>query len=196
MSEFSNTLTGSIKLTRFIDHLVDKKAIASSISVDRQPLKSSRLSIEIDGCTVGTGVVTVDGSTTEVFNFTADDIKIGNKDFTSISSIAVSGISDGFIQIKAVSRTGQPIIQEKSIYDSLPVYFYAISGKIRMQASGQQKVAKYKFMADYDKDVKEKDLIYPISGAAGLTLGQISFVETIFDFDGITHHLEAEVETP
>lgn len=193
MSEFTDILTSSLKIKRLTAHLLDKVGVSASLSVDRQPQRACRLNVAVSGATIQSGLVNIAGSTNESFAFTENDIKIGIKDFTSISGIAVSGISDGFIEIKAVSRTGQPVNQEKEIYDSLAVRFFAISGRIRMQASGQEKIAKYKFMAAPDKVIQENDLIYAIAGIQGMTRGQVNFVEQIMDFDGATHHVEAEV---
>lgn len=193
MSEFTDILTSSLKIKRLTDSLLDKKAVAGSISTDRQPPRASRLKVEIVGATITSGLVNVAGSTNESFAFTENDIKIGLKDFTSISGITLSGISDGFIEVKAVSPIGQPINQEQEIYSSLSVKFFPLSGKIRMIAAGQEKVAKYKFMTAPDKVIKGNDLIYALSGIQGLTRGQVTFVEEIIDFDGLTHHIEAEV---
>lgn len=193
MSEFSDILTSEIQLKRLTDDLLDKSAVLGSMNSSRQPSKTSRLKVIIDGATVSNGLVNVAGSTNESFAFSQNDIKIGEKDFISISGITTSGISDGFIEIKAVSVIGQPINQEVEVYSSLKVRFYPIDGKIRMMAMGQEKIAKYKFMCESDKVVKENDLIYALSGIQGLTRGQVSFVEQILDFAGLTHHLENEV---
>ena len=98
------------------------------------------------------------------------------------------------VRLAGTSTTplGQQINSETVVYASLPVRFEAIKGGIRMMAAGQQKVAQYKFFADYDKDVRENDLFYAVSGIQGMTRGQVSFVDTIVDFDGTSHHLEAE----
>jgi len=45
-----------------------------------------------------------------------------------------------------------------------------------------------------DKDVRENDIIYAVSGIMGLTIGIVSFVSGIFDFNGITHHIHCEVK--
>ncbi len=96
----------------------------------------------------------------------------------------------------STSLLGQPVNQETTIYSSLPVRFEAIKGSIRMMAAGQQKVAQYKIYAEAGKDIRENDFVYAISGIAGLTRARVSFVDQMFDFDGITHHLECELETP
>lgn len=193
MSELSDILTSRVKVARFTSALLDSVGVSGTMSLDRQPPRSCRLRIEIEGATVSGGLISVSGSTSEDFTFTANGIAIGSKDFSSVSAIAVSGISNGFIEIKAVSASGQPVNQEGEVYSSLPVRFYAISGKIRMMNPGQEKVAQYKIMCDQDKDIRENDMIYALSGISGLTMGQVSFVEPFYDFDGITHHFEAEI---
>jgi hypothetical protein len=93
----------------------------------------------------------------------------------------------------SISALGQPINTETEVYASLPVRFEAIKGGIRMMAAGQQKVAEYKFFADYDRDIRENDLFYALSGISGLTQGQVTFVDQVCDLAGATHHLECEV---
>ena len=63
-----------------------------------------------------------------------------------------------------------------------------------MMKSGQEVIAKYKFMAAPDKLIEEKDIIYAVSNIQGLTRGEITFSESIIDFDGATHHTESEVK--
>ncbi|MBI4708242.1 MAG: hypothetical protein HY761_10030 [Candidatus Omnitrophica bacterium] len=196
MSEFTDILTAVVNIKRFTPYLLDNINVAASLSANRQPEKSCRLALEIDGCTVSTGLVTVSGNTIETFSFTNNGFKVGIKDFTSVSSILVSGISNGFIQVKAVSKTGQPVNQEKDIYNSLAVRFEALEGSIRMMAPGEQKKAEYKMYAAPDKILQENDLVYAVSGIVGITVGLISFVDTLMDFDGATDHIECEIMTP
>jgi len=194
MSELTDILNASIKITRLTSLLVDKSAVAASLTADRQPSRASRLSVEIEGATVSSGSVTITGSTVEAITFDANGSKSGLKDFSSISSIAISGISDGFIKVRAVSRSGQYINQECDVYNPMAVKFYAIDGRIRMLKQGQQDIVKYKFMAAPDKVILPGDMMYALSGVAGITMGQVDFVEAIVDFDGATHHIEAEIK--
>lgn len=46
----------------------------------------------------------------------------------------------------------------------------------------------------YDQDIQEGDLIYPVVGPVGLTVGRVLFVRPVIDFDGNTHHIECGVE--
>lgn len=115
---------------------------------------------------------------------------------SELSDILTARVHIRRLAASSTTVLGQKILAESTIYTNLPVRFYAIAGKIRMMAQGQQKVAQYKIMADWDKDIRENDLMYAVSGVSGLTLGRVSFVETLFDFDGITHHVEAEIIRP
>lgn len=193
MSEFTDTLTGRVDLMRLTADLLSKTAAAASLSATRQPQEACRLAVEVDGCTVAAGLVSVAGSTDETFSFTANGVVVGIKDFSSISGITIAGISDGFVNIRSVSKTGQPVNQEITIYSSLAVRFYPLSGKIRMMAAGQEKASLYKMMAAPDKVIKENDIMRAVSGIPGITYGQVSFVEEVIDFDGLTHHMEAEI---
>lgn len=193
MSELTDILTGRANVNRLTDILLASQAILGSLSVDRQPPKECRIRVEIVGATILTGLVNIAGNTNETLSFSGNGIKIGEKNFTSISGITTSGISDGFIEVKAVSRTGQPVNQEIVIYSNLPVRFYAQDGRIRMMPQGQQKIAKYKAIVAPGTPVQERDLIYVVSGIQGLTRGVIAFVEEVMDFEGATHHYEPEI---
>lgn len=140
---------------------------------------------------IGTSVQT---NTSEQFSFSDNGCEAGTTEFSSIAGLTSSGISDGFVNIRAVNRLGQPVNQQKDIDSTLPVRFYFKDGRIRAKLSGQDRVANYKIMAEPDADVKDNDLVYAVSGLPpGLTIGQLSFTRHIYDFDGATHHIEAEV---
>lgn len=154
---------------------------------------SSDRKVVISDGQLGTVVQSV---TSETFNFDDNDCKAGETDFTTISGITVSGISDGFIKIRAVSKMGQPVNQQITVQSSMPVRFYPREihdNRSTMLRPGQDKLAEYKIMAEPDVDIQENDLVYAVSGIFGLTLGQVSFVEKFFNFSGVTHHTEAEV---
>lgn len=195
MTEFQDVLQGRADIRRLTDNLLDKVSVADSLSADRQPEKSVRLEVVVSGATVSSGLVNIAGSDNETFNFSDNGTQIGSKNFTSISGITMSGIEDGFVEIKAITRTGQPVNQEASVYSNIPVRFFATSGKITMQASGEERITKYKFMAEPDKIIKENDIFYALSGIiAGITRASVEFVEAPRDFDGATHHIECEVK--
>ena len=195
MSEIDDILTGRVNVKTLTNDLLDSVAPAASMTVDRQPRASARIQVTITGATVGTGLVNIAGTTNETISFSENGEKVGEKDYTNISGITISGIEDGFIEIKAVSRMGQPINQEKTRHSSLPVRFYAIAKqrRIEMRAAGQEKVAEYAMIVAPDMKIAVNDRIYAVSGVFGLTLGQVSFVQEITDFDGLTHHTEAEL---
>lgn len=129
----------------------------------------------------------------EQFVFTQNDVKVGTEDFTNIGSVFCTGIAGGSISIRSINNMGQPINQLVNVGTDVPVRFYAQSGRIRMMKQGQDKIAKYKIMAEPDADIEDNDMIYAVSGIFGLTYGKVEFAERIYDFDGLTHHLEAEI---
>jgi len=193
MSNFSDILTARVNIMRLSSLLLDSIVPAASLAPNRQPLKSCRLQVEVIGATVATGLVNVAGNTIETISFPDNGVQVSTKDFTNISGITLSGIQGGLISVRAISKTGQFINQEITVENNMPVRFYAQSGRIRMMRQGQEKIAEYKIMARWDKDLQENDLVYPVSGIYGLTLGQISFVRKIFDFSGVTVHIEGEI---
>jgi hypothetical protein len=197
MSIFTDTLTGLVRISRFTANVVDKKVMISSPAVDRQPAQSCRLAVEISGVTVTAGTISIAGTTTESFNFSENRVKVGLKDFSNISGISAVGLTSGYIEIRAVSKTGQPINQEINVHTNIPARFFPMKSgarrQVKMMPAGQQKMAQYVLLVEASRDIQENDVMYAISGIPGLTRGQVMFVEHILDFDGITHHIEAEI---
>lgn len=142
---------------------------------------------------------TVVSSTSEQFTFTDNDVKVGTTNFTTVTGLTLSGISEGFIKVRAITKTGQAINRQRTIGDSVACRFYVNkfagrgSNRISRVPPGQDRVANYKMMAGPTEDIAENDYLYVVSGVGGLTLGQVMFVNHVFDFAGVTHHVEAEV---
>jgi hypothetical protein len=278
MSDVTGILTGRINLKRNTSLLLDATTPEGSMSVDRQPQKSVRLEVEIDGASITNGLINVSGigigdvenvviqdrtlatkwalsiehgeilisstidndqgepviedtgspgtyfklfidngeigieSTIEVagssilpgsniveqFLFDEDGVGVGESDFTSITGITLAGIDGGTIQVRAVNKMGQPVNQDYTIESNVPARFYEIGGRLAvrknvMKQTGQEKLVRYKLMAEPDLDLCQNDLIFAVSGVFGITLGQVDFVHKIYDFDGVTHHTEAEL---
>jgi hypothetical protein len=193
MSEFSDTLKGSVNIKRLTHVLLEKSASVAGMALTRQPTEEVRIRVIVEGATISTGSVVFEGSTTDTIAFTANGEKITSKGFTNVSGVTVAGISNGYITMEALDKLGNPVNQEIAVHSALPVRFYALDGKIRMIAAGQVDTAKYKIMIAPDKLVEQNDLMYAISGIQGLTRGQIDFVTEIIDMDGTTHHLEADI---
>lgn len=76
----------------------------------------------------------------------------------------------------------------------MSVFVQQWSGRKVETPSGDFKRADYWMLFRYVEDVKEGDLIYPVSGVSGLTVSQVVYVEPIMDLDGHTHHTEALLE--
>lgn len=195
MSEVTDILTGRIKITRETPYLLDQTAIAATLSASRQPIKTSRLEVTVVGCTVSGALVYVTGNVVESFSFSANGTMVGTKDFSSITAAGITtvGLSGGFLKIRAVSNMGQPVLQEVVQQTSLPCRFYAQNGKIITKKPGEDLIAKYGMMVEPNIDVRSNDLVYAVSGIDGLTLGQVINTTTLFDFAGITHHIEADI---
>lgn len=194
MSNINDIFTALVDIKRLTSSLLDGITPSTIMSFDRQPDRSTRLQIKIEGASVSNGLVNVSGNTDETFSFTGNETLKGSKDFTSISGLTLSGIVGGSIYIDAISKYGQPNNQEKDIYSNLPVRFYAQDGRIRMQNTGQEKIAKYKIMTREDRDLQENDILIAVSGITGLTRGTISFVHKVVDFNGDGHHVQAEIQ--
>lgn len=194
MSSINDIFTARVDIKRQTSALLDGITPAATMSFDRQPDRSSRLRVKIQGASISIGLVNVSGSTDETFSFDTNETLIGEKEFTSVSGLTLSGIVGGSIFVDAVSKYGQPNNQDINVYSSLPVRFYAQDGKIRMQKSGQEKIAKYKIMTREDRDLQENDILVAVSGITGLTRGIISFVHKIVDFSGAGHHVQAEIQ--
>jgi len=272
MSNLTDILTGRIDLKRLTNLLLAPTALSASMSFDRNPDRTSRLEITIDGASITNGLVSVTGigsgvleeyvlqdrtlpqkwafrivngvinaqevedvassepvvpdnldstkywkifidngiigaeATSEVvgltqtndpiieqIQFAEDGIQVGTSDFLTMSGLTISGIDGGTITVRAIDELGQPINKEIVAESNMPIRWYTQNGHIRMMDQGQEKIAQYKMMAGPLKDVQENDIVYALSGVFGLTIGEVSFSEKIYDFAGLTHHTEAEV---
>lgn len=196
MSLVSNILSGRVNIKRLSSFVLEETAIAVSLSPTRQPASTARLEVSVQGATVGTGSITVSGNTVETFSFSQNGSQEGSKNFTSISGITLTGISQGFIKIRALNNMGQPINQEYLVSSNTSVRFFQQNGRIKVQKSGEQQVSSIMMMAEPDADIKNLDNMYVISGIKGITMGQLDFAEAIFDFAGLTHHIEFIVKEP
>ena len=186
ISELQKSLTSTIDVYWLTALLMAQAPVLSSIAVDRQPTQASRLEISIAGATITSGLVNIVGSTNETIAFQSNGVAVGLKDFTSISGITISGILGGQIQIKAVTKSGQPINQEVLRFSALPVRFFKKVCKLEMMPAGQEDKATYSIYSAPDKKMYENDVIYAGIGIFGLTRGQLVHAEDIMDFDGAT----------
>ena len=193
MSDITSILSGSVNLRRNTPYVVDNVAVAASVVADRNPRKASRIEVKIVGATVVTGLVELLGDASETLNFSENGVQVGSVDFATLTGLSISGITQGFVKARALNRMGQPINSEIDVQLAMPVKFYAQDGRIRMMNQGKEQVANYKLIAEPDVDIQANDLIYAVSGIFGLTFGQVTFSEKIFDFDGSAHHTEAEI---
>lgn len=134
--------------------------------------------------------IALDVQSSEILHFTDNGLKIGTVIFGNIGLITVAGISDGTISIRGLNDMGQTVLQIRSINDNLPVRFYSQAGRIKMQKPGQIEVAQWKIIAEPDANIVENDVLEVISGAVGFTQSTVIWKELIYDFAGVTHHME------
>lgn len=83
---------------------------------------------------------------------------------------------------------------ETTIVEELPVYFFMNAGRSSRQLPGDVQTGDYTMMAMPDEDIQVGDLVYPVTGVAGLTLGQVMNVMAYPDFQGLTHHVDVQVK--
>lgn len=194
MSTFTDILGARIKVIRRSSFVVDEAAAVTSPTVARQPGRSALLRVFADTPVAGT--VLLNGTAVA---FSAGDRlkKQTTVSFTALTSVLVQGLAGATIHVEAIKNTGEPVLSEYTVTSSLAVKWYAASAKrIRMVRveQGQVPVGEFRFQAAADANVVNGDIIQPISGGiSGLTLGEVVGVYQIGQFDGITHHLEADV---
>lgn len=83
---------------------------------------------------------------------------------------------------------------ETVVVAELPVFFYMNTGRYQKTLQGDQQLGDYTMMAMPDQDIQVGDLIYPVTGVAGLTLGQVINVMAYPDFAGLTHHVDVQIK--
>lgn len=63
-----------------------------------------------------------------------------------------------------------------------------------MNPSGNFQPGDYTMMALPTLDIQTGDLIQAVAGVDGLTLGEVLNVMAYRDFDGLTHHVDAQIK--
>lgn len=85
--------------------------------------------------------------------------------------------------------TGETVIAANA-----SVFFFINKADYRMLLPGNFTQGDFTMMALPTEDVQPGDLVYPIAGMAGLTLGQVMSVVAYPDFDGLTHHVDVQIK--
>lgn len=196
MSEVSLILTSRADIKRFTASVVDSQVVVTSINATRQPKRAAKIEVSLQGCSyTGTGVVTINGNTSESLNFTSDGIQVGQLDFSSLTGLSFSGISGGHVKARAVSNMGQPINLQYVVAAGISCRFFQNAGFNRQFQAGQQIAGtnriKLGMMLEPIADIAENDYVYGDYGIVGITVMQVSFYEALYDFAGATHHIEA-----
>lgn len=83
---------------------------------------------------------------------------------------------------------------ETTVHSGLSVYFDINPKGYAWDSAGNKTNVDYWMFALYVANLQPGDLVYPLTGIVGLTLGRVTTITPILDFDGITHHVEAGVE--
>lgn len=196
--EFLSTLNQTLDVYRPTDNVLDTTPVATSLTPDRNPPESSRLRVTLDHSVVASASVTIAGSTNETVSITNGNRGFETtKFFTSISGITTGGITGGTIQVEALDRVGNPILQENLAMSALSVYFWHPMQRVGQgreeKPSGDEELAKYRILTPGDAGIRVNDIVYAGAGIDGLTRGRIDLVEYHRDHDGNAHHIEAEI---
>jgi hypothetical protein len=83
---------------------------------------------------------------------------------------------------------------ETNVHAALSVYFDINPRGYVWEPPGQMTKVDFIMMALYVANLQPGDLVYPVSGLNGMTIGRLVTVTPILDFDGLTHHIECNVE--
>lgn len=192
-TEFEKILNQKLKLTRWSDQLYTGNITATAISVDYQPAYEGRIEVEVASCT-DFGTVNIWGTTTESIVFTSNRKKYSEKDFTVVEGFSTISLGGGSITLTAVEASGSPIQRELTIYDELDCYFYTKASGMKVIAPGEVEVADFMFMTAYTSSVLQGDFIYPVENIDALEKGQVTSLDYIHNFEGVTQHLEVGVK--
>ena len=111
-------------------YVVDSVAASDTVSIDRQPVSDSLIEVNISGGTDNTGTVVIAGivngsSDSQTLTFTGAKIKNTSKQFSSLTSITTTGLSDEAsvpnISVRAVGIDGSPNLMNYTVAASRPV---------------------------------------------------------------------------
>ncbi len=188
------------RVTRNTDILLELTKITAAPAIDWQPAEEVYLSMEISGCTTGSGVVVVNGivggvGDSETFTFTQNGPKIGTKAFTSITSITTVGfiteVTVGNIIIKAITQTNQPVFQEIEIFAAMNAWIDLRRGGVNIILPGAvvQTVSKLFCLHVETNPLAENDLVYYNN-----IRYKIDFIEFVYSRSSSPHHLELQLK--
>lgn len=150
-----------------------------------------------DGSIVGATVIegiTALAPTNETIPIPDNGEFVFSNDYSTITGLTFSGISDGFISLHAQTNLGEPIYQKVSVDSAAKVRFYEKAGRIKIEKEGTDRKAEYRVMFEPDSTIQDNDFLYFPAGLYGATHGVVSFVKKIKDFDGTYHHTEAKIQ--
>lgn len=184
------------RVTRNTDVLLEKTQILAGPVITRQPPRAACLAIEISGCFDGTGEVIVNGTVEdagdqEIFIFSQNEIVEGEKEFTEITSIStvdlITEVVIGDLEIKAMTPTGQEILQEIEIFTEMNCWIDYRRGGVVVQIPGGIITSVTKLFCKLNplQPVLENDLIYYRDRKY-----RVDAVEEVMSRSLTPHHLE------
>lgn len=190
---FTEILTSRCRVMRNTSVVLEESSVSPLMYATRQPKSSARLNVVVTNASVG-GTVHVSGNTDESFVFSENGESVGSEDFSRIDGLTIQGLSGGLIEIKAVTPSGQDLVQKTQVYASVPCRLFTAKGRNITVAPGQVQQNRQKLMFAPTTVIKDNDEVYPVSKLPGFDMAKITFVDTLYDFDGATHHIECDFE--
>jgi len=165
----SDFFVTTITITTPSNSVFDEAAVAPSFSPTRQPADTGVLKVSLSNAGSG-GIVTVAGyndavPVSEEFTIadSGDHYDNGSTLFSAITTISVSGIASGTIEIEALYQSGEPVSQEILVDEFMgrtqrkPEHK---AGYLYLAKFGEKVVGDFDLMMEENSLVKEKQFVY------------------------------------
>ena len=134
-----------------------------------------------------TGNVSIVGSTTETFTITTPHVYVGEKTFTSISSIDITDFT-GTLTVYCTTSSGAPIYIESTVYSNIPCRLITVTEREAMIQPGTVSVELKKLIYDSAYTLQLGDIVTIDSKNYKVTR-----IESFYDSMKL-HHYEAVLE--
>lgn len=86
------------------------------------------------------------------------------------------------------------IVTAASVYFEYFAFKTGMGGAYERKPEGDFSKFNAIMFAQYNLPVEDGDLVYPLVGPVGMSLGVITHVKPVVDFDGRTHHIECDIQ--
>jgi len=136
-----------VAINRSTALIVDRVAAAASVAIDRQPVRASKVQVEVFDLS-GSGTVTVggtreDGSTgSEDLDYTASDVLETDYAYTALDALTTSGLSGTELLATAIGRDGSPQLEEYEVAASQPAALVADGGSWPTGVPGSHEIQR------------------------------------------------------